>query len=147
MRYSKFEMIMRQSKVYESRYEYKVTCDDDVYRFAQKILEADIMPEEHFWVISVASNGGILGFCEASKGCLDQSIVSPREVFRTAIMQNAGSILVVHNHPSGSLAPSGDDITATQRLKDAGDILGIKLLDHVIVSLEGYFSFRSNGYV
>ena len=75
-----------------------------------------------------------------SLGSLTSSLVHPREVFKTAILQNSASIILIHNHPSGDPAPSNDDIEITQRLKTAGDSLGIKILDHIIVG-DNYFSF------
>ena len=82
-----------------------------------------------------------------TKGLLNHSLVHPREVFRGAIMDNAHSIICVHNHPSGSLEPSSADITVTKQLKEAGDIIGIGLLDHVIISKNGIQGLRSLGYV
>lgn len=79
-----------------------------------------------------------------SVGSLNQSIVHPREVFKTALLSNAAAILLIHQHPSGDPAPSSEDIAITRRLKDAGELLGIKVLDHVIVG-ETYFSFVEGG--
>lgn len=78
-------------------------------------------------------------------GTLNSCIIHPREVFRTAIIRNSNSVILAHNHPSGSLDPSDEDIQITKRLKEAGDIIGIKLLDHVIVTKEGYLSLRDEG--
>lgn len=73
------------------------------------------------------------------------SVVHPREVFRPAIVGSAHSIILVHNHPSGDATPSLDDIKITDQLKRVGDMVGIKVLDHVIVGKEGYHSFREDG--
>ena len=78
-----------------------------------------------------------------SVGNLSSSLVHPREVFKTAILANAAGIVVAHNHPSGDLTPSKDDINVTKRLQKAGEILGVDILDHVIVGPnQGYISFR-----
>jgi DNA repair protein RadC len=73
-------------------------------------------------------------------GILNSCIVHPREVFRTAIIRNSNAVILAHNHPSGSLDPSDEDLDITERLRKVGDIIGIKLLDHVIVSRVGYHS-------
>lgn len=83
-----------------------------------------------------------------SIGCLNSSIVHPREVFKVAILSNSASIIVYHNHPSGDVKPSKDDINITQRLKESGKILGIDLIDHIIVgSSEMYYSFKEKGNI
>jgi DNA repair protein RadC len=76
-----------------------------------------------------------------SIGILNTIVVHPREIFRTAIIRNACSIILSHNHPSGNVEPSNKDIEITRILKEAGVIIGIELLDHLIVSREGYYSF------
>ena len=77
-----------------------------------------------------------------SIGTLNTIVVHPREIFRTAIIRNACSIILAHNHPSGIVKPSNEDIEVTRKLKEAGVILGIELLDHLIVSREDYYSFE-----
>lgn len=84
-----------------------------------------------------------------SKGSLNASIVHPREVFKTAIISNSASIMLAHNHPSGDINPSNEDIAITKRLIEAGAIIGIKILDHVIIDGdEGkYYSFSENDMI
>ena len=78
-------------------------------------------------------------------GTLTASLVHPREVFRDAIRSAAAAIVLVHNHPSGDPSPSAEDRSVTERLRSAGALLGIRVLDHVIVADSGYFSFREAG--
>lgn len=80
-----------------------------------------------------------------SIGSLNQSIVHPREVFKTACLSNAAAIICIHQHPSGDPTPSSEDIAITRRLKEAGDIMGIKILDHIIVGDGEYLSFVERG--
>jgi len=81
-----------------------------------------------------------------SIGTLTSSTAHPREIFKTAITSNSAGIILAHNHPSGDLSPSRDDITTTERLKEAGDLLGIDLLDHLIIGQDDrYLSFREQG--
>ena len=80
-----------------------------------------------------------------SIGSLNQSIVHPREVFKTACLSNAAALILVHQHPSGDSSPSTEDIAITKRLKEAGEIMGIKVLDHVIVGDGEFISFVERG--
>jgi DNA repair protein RadC len=82
-----------------------------------------------------------------SIGTLTESLVHPREVFAPAIKNHAVNIVLAHNHPSGSAEPSDEDVAVTQNLKEAGEILGIKIVDHVIVSKENYMSMREAGVI
>lgn len=82
-----------------------------------------------------------------STGTLNSSLMHPREVFKAAILSNSNSIILAHNHPSGELTPSLEDINTTKRLVKAGELLGIKILDHVIVSDTEYYSMREKNTV
>jgi DNA repair protein RadC len=96
--------------------------------------------KEHFMILMLDSNNQIIGKDLVSIGTINASIVHPREVFRNAIKEGASSIIAIHNHPSGNTEPSEEDIEITERLKEAGNLVGIKLLDHVII---GNDKFRS----
>ena len=98
--------------------------------------------KEHFIVIFLDAKNSVIVREIVSIGTLTASLVHPREVFEPAIKQNAVSIILAHNHPSGNLLPSDADITVTTNLIQAGKILGIKVIDHVIVSNDSFFSFR-----
>jgi DNA repair protein RadC len=80
-----------------------------------------------------------------STGNLTASLVHPRETFKTAVLESAAAVIFVHNHPSGDIKPSQEGILLTRRLVQAGDVLGIKVIDHVIVGDGGHFNFRDNG--
>ena len=80
-----------------------------------------------------------------SIGSLNQSIVHPREVFKTACLSNAAAVILIHQHPTGDPSPSSEDIAITRRLKEAGEIMGIKILDHIIVGDGEYLSFVERG--
>lgn len=100
--------------------------------------------KEHFWVIGVDTRLHIEYIELVSLGNLNQSIVHPREVFRFAIMKGVRSIIVSHNHPSGHLEPSTEDILINDKLSKAGIIIGIEVLDHVIIDGKGgYYSMKS----
>lgn len=100
--------------------------------------------KEYFITIHLDGKNRILCMEEVSVGSLNQSIVHPREVFKTALLSSAAAIVLMHNHPSLDPTPSREDREITNRLKEAGDLLGIRILDHIIVG-ESYFSFVEQG--
>ncbi len=100
---------------------------------------------ERFLAILLDSRHCVLGERLISQGTLTASLVHPREVFRPALRASAAAIVVVHNHPSGDPAPSGEDREVTRRLEKAGRLIGVRVLDHVVVAERGYFSFRESG--
>ena len=97
---------------------------------------------ESFFAILLDARHRVLGRRPVSLGTLTASLVHPREVFREVIREAAAALVVVHNHPSGDPAPSAEDHEVTERLRKAGELLGIPLVDHVIVADSGFFSFR-----
>jgi DNA repair protein RadC len=109
-----------------------------------KIGKKDV---EHFIVVALDGSHCILGSKIISMGTLNRTIVHPRDIFRFAIAKNACSVIVAHNHPSGSLEPSNEDRTVTKRIKDSGDLVGITMLDSMIVSKYGFLSMKETGYV
>lgn len=119
-----------------------------------KVLECESehdQEKEHFWVVALTTRNTIKNIELVSLGTLNESLVHPREVFRLAIMQGANSIILCHNHPSGDSTPSEDDHKITQRLVEAGKLLGIKVLDHIIIGNNGtpygFTSFISRGWI
>ncbi len=101
--------------------------------------------KEHFYVLLLDTKHRIIRRERVSVGSLNESIVHPREVFRNAIRESAAKVIFVHNHPSGNPDPSPQDRRLTARLAEAGDLVGIKVLDHVVVGDESYFSFAEQG--
>ena len=98
--------------------------------------------QERLHAVALDGRHGFLARYEVSRGTLTASLVHPREVFRPALARGAGALVVLHNHPSGNPEPSGDDLAVTRRLIDAGDLLGVPLLDHVIVGAGSRVSLR-----
>lgn len=101
--------------------------------------------KEYFLALLLDTRGQLIKTSEISVGSLDSSIVHPREVFKAAMTASAASVIFVHNHPSGDPAPSEDDIKLTERLVQAGEIVGIDVLDHIIIGGENYFSLKRQG--
>jgi DNA repair protein RadC len=103
------------------------------------------LQKEVFKVVMLNTKNHIIKHLNISVGCLNSSIVHPREVFSEAVKVGCSAILLVHNHPSGDPGPSREDIETTQRLVNAGSILGIKVLDHIVIGDGRYISFREQG--
>lgn len=101
-------------------------------------------PQEKFFSVLLNTNYEIISVQEIAKGTLDKSLVHPREVFRMAIKKNSKAVVVAHNHPSGDVTPSKEDIKITRRLQDAGDIVGIELVDHLIIGDNNYKSLKAD---
>lgn len=102
---------------------------------------------EYFVTLLLDGKNRILLEEQVSEGSLNQSIVHPREVFSRAVKESAAAVILVHNHPSGDPAPSREDREITRRLKEAGDVLGIRVLDHIIIGDGAYFSFVEMGLI
>jgi len=101
--------------------------------------------KEHFYIIALNSRNHSIA--EVSVGSLDASVVHPREVFAEAIKNKAASVIFAHNHPSGDPEPSEDDLVTTKQLTEAGKILGIEVMDHIIVTKNSYFSFKDGNLI
>lgn len=115
----------------------------EVYRLIGE--EAASWDRERFLAVLLDGKNRVLGLNEVSVGTLTASLVHPREVFKAAIVGNAAAIIVVHNHPSGDPTPSAEDIAITERLREAGELLGIRILDHVVLGDGRYVSFSDEG--
>lgn len=112
----------------------------------KRIQRVDIdYSKEHFIEITLNTKHQIIDYHIISIGILDASLIHPREVFRPAIRDNAQSIIIAHNHPSGDLHPSDADKEVTRLLKQAADIIGIPLLDHIIFNETSFHSLRDEG--
>jgi DNA repair protein RadC len=139
--------IYKLKMIKEDTVEYSNTIKSpyDITKLAREVLEMDEMAEENFVIICLNTKNKIVGVHTISIGSLNASIVHPREVFKAALLNNANGIICLHNHPSGDPEPSREDIETTRRLVGAGEILGIKVLDHVIIGDRRYISLKEQG--
>ena len=103
--------------------------------------------QEHFICVSLNGAHEVMNIRTVSVGLVNRAIVHPREVFADPIKDRAAAVLVAHNHPSGNVQPSREDLEVTARIEEAGRILGIALLDHIIFSVKGYYSFLEHGHI
>lgn len=129
----------------------KIANPAEIAGILTKVLNAEEendQQKEHCWVIGLRASK-VIEFLElVSLGSLTAGIVHPREVFRLAILKRVDKIILGHNHPSGDMTPSKPDLDITRQLAKAGEILSIKLLDHIIISLKGeYYSFIDKGLI
>lgn len=114
----------------------------DMYEISKRALHMDALAEEQFWIICLDTKNQVIGLHLVSQGNLNSSVVHPREVFKRALANNAASIIALHNHPSGNPAPSQNDLDITKRLVEAGELLGVPVLDHLIIGDGNYVSLK-----
>ena len=138
----KYELYLKEVANFE--YNYTITNADELSKFCIEKLHLDVSDRERAVVIAVNTKGTIVGVHDVSIGDLHTSIVHPANVFKFCIMTNASAFFFAHNHPSGDVEPSNDDYSVTERLRDCGQIMGIKLMDHVIVGHGATYSFVKN---
>ncbi|HAV10598.1 MAG TPA: hypothetical protein DCX22_03150 [Dehalococcoidia bacterium] len=119
----------------------QITTPESVIREIRPLLKGK--KKEHFVLVSLNIRNHIINRQTISIGSLDSSIVHPREVFKEALRVSAASVIFIHNHPSGDPSPSEDDIALTKRLTEAGKILGISVLDHIIICDNAYISMKA----
>ncbi len=121
---------------------YKISSSKDVY---EELSDYKNRQQEYFIALYLDGANHLIDKKVITIGTLNQTLVHPREVFAYAIEKRCASIIVAHNHPSGILSPSNEDINVTKRLKESAKILGIELLDHIIFTKEGFYSFQEEG--
>ena len=134
--------MVKEPSLYSSE---KIKSPEDVLKvIADELATYD---REVFAVLNLKSNGQAINLNICSMGTLDSSMVSPREVFKSSILSNAAAFIAIHNHPSGSLSPSQEDKDVTKRLLACSELLGIKMLDHIIVAGDKaqMYSFKQDG--
>ena len=119
-----------------------ITNAHSAYRYLEPYWDLD---KEHFIAITLDGASRVIRTHTVSIGTINQSLVHPREVFYPAITDRAAAIIIAHNHPSGQLHPSEADRRITHRLKDAGKLIGIDIIDHIILTPDGYYSFQDEG--
>ena len=119
----------------------------DVDIFARGFLHLHEQSEEYLYMICMNVKNVITSIFELSHGNVNSSIVGVREMFQKALLANAVSIIVMHNHPSGDPSPSREDIEVTKRIVEAGRIVGVEVLDHIIVGDKTYSSLKEKGHI
>lgn len=135
--------IGRRRNDFETKPPEVITGSKDAYNLMRRLL-VDLNHEE-FWILLMGRSQKVLAKELVSKGGLSETVVDPKIIFGMALHRQATGVIMIHNHPSGSLKPSQNDLNLTKRLTDAGKLLGINVFDHIIISDEGFYSFADNG--
>ena len=125
---------------------YAIKSPGDAATIGKEFMRIHEKPEEYMYMICMNTKNKVIGVFEVSHGTVNSSLVSPREAFQKALLANAVSVIFMHNHPSGDNVPSREDIEVTKRLVEAGKIVGIEVLDHLVIG-DNYCSLKEKGYV
>lgn len=132
----------------ENGYEYentKLDSPEKIVCMLNTCFHLSSMAEEYAFMLGMDSASTVTGVFELSHGCVNATLMCPREAYLRALLVGAVGIVLIHNHPSGEISPSREDLVAFERMKEAGDILGMKLLDFIIVGNRKFLSFRKEG--
>lgn len=124
-----------------------IRSPEDVAHVGREFMHIHEEPEEYMYMMCLNTKNRVLGVFEVSHGTVNSSVVGVREIFQKALLANAVNIILMHNHPSGNPDPSREDIAFTKRATDAGDLLGVQVLDHIIVGDRKYVSLKEKGYL
>lgn len=119
---------------------------DDVYKLLVDLFQADRLAEEYCWLLAVDAKGHLIGVFEVSHGAGNYSVLRPREIFVWLCLCGATGFMIAHNHPSGDVTPSKDDITTTEAIKKASELMNIVFYDHLIIG-DGCYSMNANGLI
>jgi len=138
--FSKVVLVKEKGAMYDVQK--KIGSSYDAYKAITEITKVQEEAQEVFGILILNATHKIVAVHEISRGTLNASMVHPREVFKPAVLHNAAAIVCFHNHPSGEPKPSKEDIETTNRLVEAGKIMGIEVLDHIIVGDDKYTSLK-----
>lgn len=125
----------------------KMNGPEKVVRLAKEFLHLDDQTEEYLYMICMNSKLELTSVFEISHGNVNSSIIGAREIFQKALLANAVSIILMHNHPSGDSTPSREDIEVTKRIVEAGRVVGVELVDHIIIGRPMFTSLKEKGYM
>ena len=138
-----FEIFRRTNKLMKKGFKLQIKTASDVYQYY--VDELQNKTKEYFYALFLDTKNRIIKEELVSIGTLNESLIHPRELFNSAVQASCNSVIIVHNHPSGDCIPSDSDKEVTKVLVDAGEIMGIKVLDHVIIGKEGFMSLKESG--
>lgn len=137
------ELVRESSKKYDI--DKKANCPEKAYRAFESIFHLSSRPAESVVLLGLDTKLGIVGAFEVSTGAINYSIFEARGIFQRLLLCNAHSFMVAHNHPSGDCTPSYEDNVLTEKLKQAGKLLGIELIEHIVIGDDSYYSYAKEG--
>ena len=137
-----FEIFRRTNRLKSKGFKIKIKNAEDVYNYFKDELE--VKNKEHFYALFLDTKNRIIGEELISVGTLNASLIHPREVFNPAIKASANAIILVHNHPSGDCKSSDEDKQVTKSISDAGEVVGIKILDHIVIGKDNFTSLKKD---
>mgnify|MGYP005769626081 CR=1 FL=1 len=139
------ELGKRLNKKIDNLNQIKIYSSNSIYEYYQDKLKDKL--QEYFYCVYLDTKNHIIKDKLLFIGTINESLIHPREIFKEAYLLSASSIICIHNHPSGNVNPSNNDIIMTKQLVEVGKILGIKVLDHIIIGKDNYYSFNDNDLV
>ena len=143
MKANVYKLSLVKEKSVDYRYLYlRLRSPDTVAKLIRDAFHTEELAEEYVWAIAVDTQMHILGIFEVTHGGIDFSYVSVRDIFKRVLLCGGLSLFLVHNHPSGCVTPSNDDCALTKRVAEAGKLLDVRLIDHIIVGGDTYYSFK-----
>ena len=148
MRMTKYKLqLIKESSTNYGGQNINLSNPSEVYRVLCDVCDLDKQAEEVLMLICLDSKNKVIGIHEVSRGIINVSLVSGREIFKRALLNNAAQIILAHNHPSGNPRPSDSDKEVAKNIKRASEILNVSFIDNIIVGDEVYFSFKENNMI
>lgn len=139
------KILAAKSLLFPNKEVKQVRSSGDAYNIVAPYLTN--LDHEQFWVAALNRANKLIDVIQISQGGMTGTVVDTKILFKRLLVMGACNFIVAHNHPSGNLQPSGDDVNITEKIKNAGLLLDMKLLDHIIVGGTGYYSFADNGFL
>ncbi len=124
---------------------YKISSSEDASKFIRPFFEKFIYHHEEMWCLLINQAGRVLGVQQIGVGTVNGTVVHQQAIYQAAILSNASGVILVHNHPSGQTFPSSQDRSLTERVKESCKLFDVQLLDHIIITPDGYYSFGDQG--
>lgn len=143
-RIPRYKVILIKDSSFKSEIK-KIAKSVDAYEIMKPMMEN--LPVEHFQIIMLDAKNQVIGTSLVTIGLISATIISPREIFQRALLANCSGIILAHNHPSGDPTPSEEDILLTRKICEGGNVLDIKVLDHIIIGDNKYISLKEQGYM
>lgn len=140
------ELKVKVTKKYGKTIDYEIRASDDVYKLFKQLFDSDTILWKEEMIMLVLNQGGkAIGYYKVASGGMAGVTIDPKIIFTVVLNSGGNRFILAHNHPSGRLKPSKEDMKLTERIKKGAEILALQLLDHLILGDEGYYSMKDNG--